>query len=1330
METTSSNDIEFEEVKFSSNEQQQDSTSIQEFSIDPEQFESYVEQLNQETKEFVSEYKSYKNQYFSALDDDVFFNLVIPVLQVYVINKKWFKQWKSFVCFKQVKKHYHVNHNYENLKRDYPGRINNEELLKDFSKYLRDDDLTDPANFTIKYRLSERFDYKLLPKKCWEILQNRFRGLELKRFKDTDFYNRKFIVKFPDIRILILPPLGQIDSENFPSTELVFIVPSDRFERLKEKILRCINLRREQVGQSPVENIRIWRANPYYSRIDRWIDFVKQYNLEGQSGIDKFTEQQKEIVMDQDIEENTGVEFPGQQFDSFLNKTYSELDKSNNSINSNYDLIIVEVPNQNNKYMFRYNKNPGSFGKCENCYQTRMLKVVCPCKKVSYCDEKCRSNDEKYHLPNCDAESQIDFDKLDLKPMPNARNGVVGLQNLGNTCFMNSALQCLSNSWPLTRFFLDKHFASQVNEDNPLGTKGQVAFHFAKLLNELWNRENDTFSPNMLKRHIGKQNPMFSGYQQHDSQEFLNFLLDTLHEDLNRVQKKPYVELKDSDNRSDAVVATEHWEGHLQRNMSIIVDLFQGQYKSTLQCPQCKRVSITFDPYMSIPLPIPLNFQLSYYFLPDRVSKKIYRFDVFIRMSYSVLDAKQIIAKQASEYYQEYISPYEFILAQVSKSDFAITQLFKDSEQSGSLNINFGSNFIFAYQIDKAALNTKVLPKVTDQQIKDALTLPFNQKVLDQDFEFDGDEEYKGDEPMKTQEEPTILKLDSIPLENLINPDWIFVPVMPVIRFQRQNSGNYYSYNNSSIKFDNKQAIPRLFWFNKNQPLADVQRKIVQNYSFAQDFVNEPEVHDPNEYYVKHYEKLLNQLQNNEDVSQDDLSQDITEYPFTINIVNQNQRYYAPPCRNCQSNCKNCPMPISSQKTFRDLLDQMVHKEKFFDNQNLFINQDEFKEQNDSDDDNNGGYNSYNNNIYSNKSKFKNNLQDDSDDDESIYNEEAQKKKLKQENRGRQKTFLLELVFVNRILREQTNSIASRLLTFDKHPREKQSDSYGYKSKKGSSSQQLSDCLDYFRHVEKLEKQNSWYCNKCQDHVEATKKIEIYTVPPLLILCLQRFKNKSYSYDNKLEDRIVFPIDDLDMTQFVVSKEQKKELSLLYDLYAVSNHYGSINFGHYTAYCKNYLNGKWYDFNDSSVSEVDSPTDVVSQAAYVLYYIRKDIKPNSLNFEQIQRTISDPEIMQKLTSKPPLITQTAENNMGSSLSNQSKIQGIQTAEINSNYIESYINDDERDQDSDKFEVIYAPGNDDQFEANYGDIPPPTADTYNDYQNMQDNNSSHESEEED
>lgn len=82
---------------------------------------------------------------------------------------------------------------------------------------------------------------------------------------------------------------------------------------------------------------------------------------------------------------------------------------------------------------------------------------------------------------------------------------------------------------------------------------------------------------------------MFSGYAQHDSQEFFSFLIDGLHEDLNRVEKKPYVEAIESAGRSDEEVAAESWLGHIKRNQSIITDLMTGQYKSKVTCPTCRR---------------------------------------------------------------------------------------------------------------------------------------------------------------------------------------------------------------------------------------------------------------------------------------------------------------------------------------------------------------------------------------------------------------------------------------------------------------------------------------------------------------------------------------------------------------------------------------------------------------------------------------------------------------------------------------------------------------------------------------------------------------------
>ena len=84
------------------------------------------------------------------------------------------------------------------------------------------------------------------------------------------------------------------------------------------------------------------------------------------------------------------------------------------------------------------------------------------------------------------------------------------------------------------------------------------------------------------------------------------FLLDGLHEDLNRVKVKPYVEQIDDANKPEEEVAQEAWNYHLSRNNSIIVDLFHGMYKSRLMCPNrsCQHVSVTFDPFMYLSLPL------------------------------------------------------------------------------------------------------------------------------------------------------------------------------------------------------------------------------------------------------------------------------------------------------------------------------------------------------------------------------------------------------------------------------------------------------------------------------------------------------------------------------------------------------------------------------------------------------------------------------------------------------------------------------------------------------------------------------------------------------
>ncbi|XP_057437889.1 ubiquitin carboxyl-terminal hydrolase 5 [Lotus japonicus] len=181
--------------------------------------------------------------------------------------------------------------------------------------------------------------------------------------------------------------------------------------------------------------------------------------------------------------------------------------------------------------------------------------------------------------------------------------GLTGLMNLGNTCFMNSAIQCLVHTPEFAKYFREDYH-QEINWQNPLGMVGELALAFGELLRKLWAPGRAPIAPKPFKTKLARFAPQFSGHSQHDSQELLAFLLDGLHEDLNRVKHKPYIDSRDADGRPDEEVADEYWANHIARNDSIIVDVCQGQYKSTLVCPVCNKVSVTFDPFMYLSLPL------------------------------------------------------------------------------------------------------------------------------------------------------------------------------------------------------------------------------------------------------------------------------------------------------------------------------------------------------------------------------------------------------------------------------------------------------------------------------------------------------------------------------------------------------------------------------------------------------------------------------------------------------------------------------------------------------------------------------------------------------
>lgn len=186
------------------------------------------------------------------------------------------------------------------------------------------------------------------------------------------------------------------------------------------------------------------------------------------------------------------------------------------------------------------------------------------------------------------------------------QRGAVGLTNLGNTCFMNSSLQCLSNIPALREYFISEEYVKHKNPD-AYKTQGRLAEAFAQLLTMMWKEDTIRVAPRNFKYQIGQFAEQFLGYGQQDSMELIEYVLDGLKEDCNSVRgKKQYVEVKEAEGRPDEEVAQEALDAYRSRSNSRIDDLFVGLFKSVVRCPEpedkCGRKSVTFDPFLSAKL--------------------------------------------------------------------------------------------------------------------------------------------------------------------------------------------------------------------------------------------------------------------------------------------------------------------------------------------------------------------------------------------------------------------------------------------------------------------------------------------------------------------------------------------------------------------------------------------------------------------------------------------------------------------------------------------------------------------------------------------------------
>ena len=304
----------------------------------------------------------------------------------------------------------------------------------------------------------------------------------------------------------------------------------------------------------------------------------------------------------------------------------------------------------------------------------------------------------------------IDIHDLDSLLTKNVNHGVCGGHNLGNTCFMNSSIACLSNCSELTAYFLTEKFKQNINKKNKQGLQGKLAYAWYDLLKQYWTTKTRTGDPSAVKSTVAKKVKKFAGYGQQDSNEFMTEFLSILNEDLNKSDKKEYKELKEKgQDETELDCAKRFWDLHLKRNDSIITDLFCGLLKSNVVCSECGFNNITFDPFNTLTLAIPNRnyikeridkyMDTSLFYIPKYCFGKSCTLAIHVPKDIKYKDLGQEINKLDKFGYKLDKLIY------IKVSDSKLKNIMDLNEEKGNK-----AEYIFAFDDLRKNENTKIIP--------------------------------------------------------------------------------------------------------------------------------------------------------------------------------------------------------------------------------------------------------------------------------------------------------------------------------------------------------------------------------------------------------------------------------------------------------------------------------------------------------------------------------------------------------------------------------------------------------------------------------------------
>ena len=781
-------------------------------------------------------------------------------------------------------------------------------------------------------------------------------------------------------------------------------------------------------------------------------------------------------------------------------------------------------------------------------------------------------------------------------------DGIVGLFNMGNTCYLNSSIQCLSHTPIFRDYFTSKCYLNDINTTNPLGHEGHLAQVFAVLINNIWKKFNQpalpqskrvttpgsyapinapALTPKTFKESIGKFSEHFAGNEQHDAQELLAFLLGGLSEDLNRIQNKPYIEAPDSDGRPDSELADIWWSNHLKREMSIIVAMFTGQYKSLLRCKCCKYESARFEPFSFLQLPLPEDdtVPVSLIFYSSEPSIGITKYSVRVHNNGTLYDVLIALAKII--HYDRQTKNGKS--TNESETNPAIESC-ESEEETAKLNCAYAKLAKNMAVVDmRESFIFKIAPnvwRIPDLQNKETGELPllhvYGLDALPEDAKNASltaeNNDEKGDENDVNQNENVEPNYSFLALaqrrselisEDLIHPFSHHVFGTPLLLRVKDLDGLTGSEVYDNVAKHLHHLVPQgalKFLTNKEHPISDDETKL-------KDLNSKERIKEVSRRYLK---KTTSDA---EEVSAGSLPR----YGFRLRLASrEGRRCSICPWYEC---CIGCLVPDDENQTVVMNGDSLAIDWHFA-------------------------------------------------------------------------VDIATVGFGTRVNHGNPSSIGKNVVTRKQIPGVEIKDHYscGVGTKNGQTDAiTLEDCLDAFAEEEKIPEA---YCSKCKDFQVQTKRMSLWRLPPVVIIQLKRFQFTQHM-KRKLRDFVRFPLEGLDLSRIMATDGSKnirkngREKHIkenedaddsctsshmngdsgrgekLYDLFAVVHHQGALSGGHYVASLKSDRDGQWRLFNDAQVYEIHS-RDVVDASAYILFYIRRDVANQKLSdFWDIRKRVGE-----------------------------------------------------------------------------------------------------------